>query len=212
MGSLVFTLVMAGSVLLFISLILSINSILAQSDAELGIEDASKVKFKNRGEKFDEDFAILNKDNSKDVKAEESYRCGIFYAGELGAKPIRALHVLPKRFKYDCDSGKSYEEMSKEIKKECGSLFELMGKGVTYESKSRFRGEPYSIGDDICRHIKVKAGIRVMPPNKRFPKGVPMGMYYNFCGRREWLDTEVRIEDNVCCKKRNPEMLYEVCP
>ena len=50
----------------------------------------------------------------------ESYRCGIFYAGEKGAKPIRALHVLPKRFTFDCS--RDYEIMSQEVKKECGSI------------------------------------------------------------------------------------------
>ena len=90
--------------------------------------------------------------------------------------------------------------------------FTLMGKGVTYESKSRFRGDPYTIGDDICRHLKLKAGIKVMPPNRRFPQGVPIGMYYNLCGRREWLDTDIRIPANVCCQKRNPDNLYEKCP
>ena len=50
----------------------------------------------------------------------ESYRCGIFYAGKKGAKPIRALHVLPKRFTFDCS--RDYEIMSQEVKKECGSI------------------------------------------------------------------------------------------
>ena len=59
---------MAGSAAVLILIFLSGS--LAQTNQELGIEDASKVKFKDRGEQFDKDFAVLNTDNSKDVKAE----------------------------------------------------------------------------------------------------------------------------------------------
>ena len=45
-------------------------STLAQSDADLGIENGPKeLKFKDRGEQFDKDFAVLNQDNSKTVGA-----------------------------------------------------------------------------------------------------------------------------------------------
>merc|ERR1712111_287055 len=110
----------------------------------------------------------------KSVGANESYLCGIFYAGEKGAKPIRALHVLPKRFTFDCS--RDYEIMSQEVKKECGSIFELMGKGVTYASPSRFRGDPYSIGDDISATSKSKQASKCIPPIVDFPKEFPIGM------------------------------------
>ena len=45
-------------------------STLAQSDADLGIENGpTELKLKDRGEQFDKDFAVLNQDNSKTVGA-----------------------------------------------------------------------------------------------------------------------------------------------
>ena len=59
---------MAGSVAVLVLIFLS--GCLAQSNEELGIQEGAKVEFKDRGEKFDKDFAVLNKDNSNEVKAE----------------------------------------------------------------------------------------------------------------------------------------------
>ena len=51
---------------------LVIGTCLAQND-DLGVEESLEgnkdLKIKNRGEKFDEDFAVLNQDNSKTVGA-----------------------------------------------------------------------------------------------------------------------------------------------
>ena len=51
---------------------LVIGTCLAQND-DLGVEESlegnKNLNIKNRGEKFDEDFAVLNQDNSKTVGA-----------------------------------------------------------------------------------------------------------------------------------------------
>ena len=51
-------------------LFLVIGTCLAQKD-ELGVEESlskqEELKFKDRGEQFDKDFAVLNQDNSKSV-------------------------------------------------------------------------------------------------------------------------------------------------
>lgn len=60
-------------------LFLVIGTCLAQKD-ELGVEESlskqEELKFKDRGEQFDKDFAVLNQDNSKSVGAKYDY---IFY-------------------------------------------------------------------------------------------------------------------------------------
>ena len=50
-----------------------------------------------------------------------SYRCGVFYAGdEPGDVPRFTVFVLPKRFEMDC--AKDPEEQKAEAKKECTEL------------------------------------------------------------------------------------------
>ena len=50
-----------------------------------------------------------------------SYRCGIFFAGdELGDPPRFKIFVIPKRFETDC--GKSKDVLDQEIKDECNEL------------------------------------------------------------------------------------------
>ena len=49
-----------------------------------------------------------------------SYRCGVFYAGALGEKPIKALYVVPKRFPFDCD--RAEPELIEAAKTECIDL------------------------------------------------------------------------------------------
>ena len=60
-------------------LFLVIGTCLTQKD-ELGVEESlskqEELKFKDRGEQFDKDFAVLNQDNSKSVGAKYDY---IFY-------------------------------------------------------------------------------------------------------------------------------------
>ena len=57
----------------------------------------------------------------------ESYRCGVFYAGDIGAKPIKALYVVPKRFKFDCNRPEA--ELIEDAKKECIDLVSFENRG-----------------------------------------------------------------------------------
>ena len=60
-----------------------------------------------------------------------------------------------------------------------------------------------TIGDDLCLTLK-KADMKRLPgPNHpKFPKGVPVGFYYNTCEDSSWYDTELRVPDGVCCTDR----------
>merc|ERR1719189_1153699 len=102
-------------------------------------EDGQVLNFKDKGEDVDVELAKLNVDNKDEVTAESSYRCGVFYAGALGEKPIKALYVVPKRFPFDCD--RAEPELIEAAKTECIDLFENLGKAVTWETSSRLRSE-----------------------------------------------------------------------
>ena len=50
-----------------------------------------------------------------------SYRCGIFFAGDnIGDPPRFKIFVIPKRFELDC--GRSEEILKSEVKDECNEL------------------------------------------------------------------------------------------
>jgi len=172
-------------------------------------EDGQVLNFKDKGEDVDVELAKLNVDNKDEVTAEASYRCGVFYAGALGEKPIKALYVVPKRFPFDCD--RAEPELIEAAKTECIDLFENLGKAVTWETSSRLRSGDFNFGDDICHHLKHRSGIKRLPPSKRFKKGIPIGYYFNFCGQTQWYDTEKRSDDNICCNRDDP-WKYFACP
>merc|ERR1712062_647325 len=73
----------------------------------------------DNGEAVDESLKGLLVNNS--LAEENSYRCGVFYAGdEPGDVPRFTVFVLPKRFEMDC--AKDPEEQKAEAKKECTEL------------------------------------------------------------------------------------------
>merc|ERR1712241_56045 len=201
-----------AGIVLIISL-LFIGSSFSQSESSVVIsgneEDGQVLKFKNRGENLDKGLEKLNVDNKNEVTAEESYRCGVFYAGPPGAKPIKALYVVPKRFSFNCDRPEA--ELIEDAKKECIDLFENLGKAVTWETQSRLRQGDFNFGDDICHHLKHRSGIKRLPPSKRSKNGVPIGYYFNFCGNAKWHDALRRSDDNICCKREDP-WKYFTCP
>jgi hypothetical protein len=43
-----------------------------------------------------------------------------------------------------------------------------------WETTSKKRGAPFSIGDDVCDGSLKKTGIKKPPPTPRFPDGVPV--------------------------------------
>merc|ERR1712029_1097293 len=204
-----------AGVVLFSYLILLAQEVSCQAVDEASVvvsgneEDGQVLNFQDKGEDVDKELAKLNVDNKDEITAEESYRCGVFYAGAIGAKPIKALYVVPKRFKFDCD--RPEEELIESAKQECIALFENLGKAVNWETSSRLRTGDFNFGDDICHHLKHRSGIKRLPPSKRFKKGVPIGYYSNFCGKKEWFDTERRSPDNICCNREDP-WKYFGCP
>merc|ERR1712038_1484670 len=161
----------------------------------------------DNGEAVDESLKGLLVNNS--LAEENSYRCGVFYAGdEPGDVPRFTVFVLPKRFEMDC--AKDPEEQKAEAKKECTELFRVILTKVQMESGSRKRPGK-RIGDDLCSILKDKAKMKRLPGpgHPRFPDGLEIGFYYNVCTDKSWYDTELRAPVRVCCKRPK---LYEACP
>ena len=79
--------------------------------------------------------------------------------------------------------------------------FQKMASHVTWDSPSRVRGTPYTAGDDLCDLLAEKANIRSLP-NRRFRKGLAVGLYYNSCGSKDWHDTTQRMPLNICCNRK----------
>merc|ERR1712141_773737 len=133
----------------------------------------------DNGEAVDESLKGLLVNNS--LAEENSYRCGVFYAGdEPGDVPRFTVFVLPKRFEMDC--AKDPEEQKAEAKKECTELFRVILTKVKMESGSRKRSGK-RIGDDLCSILKDKAKMKRLPGpgHPRFPDGLEIGFYYNVC-------------------------------
>merc|ERR1712226_90727 len=132
---------------------------------------------------------------ANDIPDDKSFRCGIFFAGKkLGDKPRLKIYILPKRWEATCDAPKP-----EEYKKFCYDLFEGFSKFVGWDSPSRRDPEGgRTIGDDLCRLLRKRAGFRKLP-NKKFPEGVEVGFYYNSCEDKKWYDTEFRLPPNICC-------------
>jgi len=170
-------------------------------------EDGQVLKFEDKGEEIDKELAKLNVDNKNEIKAEESYRCGVFYAGPPGEKPIQALYVVPKRFKFDCT--RDEPELIESANQECIDLFTNLGKAVSWNTTSRLRKGDFNFGDDICHHLKHRTETKRLPPSQRFKKGIPIGYYFNFCGNSKWHDTLERSDDNVCCKRDEPWKYFD---
>ena len=80
--------------------------------------------------------------------------------------------------------------------------FALILKKVDVTSPSR-KNKGNTIGDDLCLVLKPEMKRLPGPGHPRFPKGVPVGFYYNTCTDSAWYDTELRVPDGVCCKDRN---------
>merc|ERR1711994_434580 len=161
----------------------------------------------DNGEAVDESLKGLLVNNS--LAEENSYRCGVFYAGdEPGDVPRFTVFVLPKRFEMDC--AKDPEEQTAEAKKECTELFRVILTKVQMESGSRKRPGT-RIGADLCSILKDKAKMKRLPGpgHPRFPDGLEIGFYYNVCTDKSWYDTELRAPVRVCCKRPK---LYEACP
>lgn len=160
-----------------------------------------------QGQKLDEatedDIKDLTKDNGLNMK--ESFRCGLFFAGELGKKPKETLYIIPKLFPADCPAG---DDGRLNFKHFCKSIFEKIGKKVNYETPSinaTRAAANFNVGDDICGLLKRDHGIiNVGAENKskKFKSGLEIGFYHNSCDKKDWFDTELRMpEGPICCRK-----------
>lgn len=154
-------------------------------------------------EETDDDIKDLTKDNGLDLS--QSFRCGLFFAGEAGAKPKETLYILPKLFPAECPADDKGDQSFNTF---CTNIFNKMSKKITYETPSIYQvraDEGFSIGDDICGLLKRDHGvINVGEENKskKFPEGLEIGFYYNSCGNKLWTDTTLRHpEGPICCKK-----------
>ncbi|TRY72302.1 hypothetical protein TCAL_03423 [Tigriopus californicus] len=123
----------------------------------------------------------------------ESFRCGVFFSGKnKGDKPRMKIFIIPKRFETSCPA-----KNPKEYEKYCGDLFNKVKSKITWRTPSKKRSG-FNVGDDLCALVKKEAGIRKLP-NKRFPRGLEVGFYYNYCSDITWYDTGNRIKTNLCC-------------
>lgn len=148
---------------------------------------------------------------ANDLDENASFRCGIFFAGDtLNDKPREVVYILPKRFPTDCGSVKQ-----EEVKAFCLNLFKRLTGVLTWKTTSKKRGAPFSIGDDVCDGALKKTGLKKPPPSPRFPDGVAIGFYYNYCKDIKWYDTELRVPQNLCCKEDADDpntWSFEHCP
>jgi len=176
-----------------------------------------------------------------ELKETESFRCGVFFAGEYKAKPFQKLFILPKRFAinasfYNEDQEGNVLEASKlplryspnaacpianpygtaeapSVHNDtCFWLFEKIVSKLKLEHSSFDKTPGKSIGDDTCQQV-VDLGIKRMPPNKRFKKGIPIGFYFNVCDDATWYDTGLRLSQNLCCdpEKGKADPTYKSC-
>jgi len=160
-----------------------------------------------------------------------SFRCGMFYSpNKVGAKPKAKIFILPKRFKIEnatfeefesskgLYSGKTCDDMKdgeaqQDIDKYCFGLFKKFVENNNMKSGSKVRDpEKHTMGDDFCEYLtKVGVPKENSPPNKRFPKGIQVGFYYNKCNDKKWYDTTLRMDETVCCKLAGDTLKYNAC-
>jgi len=169
-----------------------------------------------------------------------SFRCGVFFAGKkYRDKPFDKLFILPKRFPINqtyinADRTTTSQDDSKLPKRysndascpikspygtaefpsvhndTCFNLFNGVTRRMKLEHDSFDGNEGKTIGDDTCQKL-VDLGIKRLPPNKRFKKGVPIGFYYNTCTDKTWYDTGLRLPQMLCCKGGLSDPTYEAC-
>lgn len=163
---------------------------------------------KKLDEATEDDIKDLTKDNGLDM--DQSFRCGLFFAGEIGAKPKETLYIIPKLFPAKCPAGggSATEGDLKGYQHFCKSIFEKIGKKVNYETPSINKTRAaagFNVGDDICGLLKRDHGIiNVGKENnsKKFKTGLEIGFYHNSCAETDWFDTELRMpEGPICCKR-----------
>jgi len=163
-------------------------------------EEETKINPK-LNENTNEDIKDLTKDNGLDLA--ESFRCGLFFAGEKGEKPKESLYVIPKLFPAADCSNPDQESFNKF----CTDIFNQLSTKITYETDSIYQvraDEGFKIGDDICALLKRDHGFKNVGGeiSGRAPEGLEIGFYYNSCGQKPWYDTTLRHpEGPICCRK-----------
>jgi len=148
-----------------------------------------------------------------------SFRCGIFFAGKsFKDKPFQKIFIIPKRFPinqtyFDPEKKEATKVYSNDVcpiadpygtvehvsvhNDTCFNIFINVVKKLKLEHDS-FDNPGKTIGDDVCSKV-VKLGIKKLPPNRRFKKGIPIGFYFNMCSDKSWYDTSLRLPENLCC-------------
>jgi len=135
---------------------------------------------------------------------EIALRCGLFFAGEIGAPPIERLFVFNATWEApECPTTEPVPRFTQF----CSTIWKKLEPGLDYEKPSinkKRAAEGKRMGDDICnillRDYKVPF-VGSKQNSKRYPNGLKLGMYANGCGNLEWLDTGFRFKDPVCCIK-----------
>merc|ERR1739838_646649 len=67
---------------------------------------------------------------------------------------------------------------------------------------------------DACTIVQEELGLLDVPAKneRKYPAGVPLGFYYNYCGGSLWRDSGVRSQGKICCqggKSRNCKQLLQ---
>jgi len=179
-----------------------------------------------------EDPVVRDLLTANDLPKNVSFRCGMFYSpNKVGAKPKAKIFILPKRFKIEnatfeefkdakglysgntCDDGIEDGKPQFEMEKYCFGLFKKFVENNNMKSGSKVRDPvKHSMGDDFCEYLtKVGVPKDKVPPNKKFPKGIQVGFYYNKCNDKKWYDTTLRMEETVCCKLDGDTLKYNAC-
>merc|ERR1711953_1580531 len=107
----------------------------------------SQAQQSNNEQDFNQTLTELTQTN--DLTASNSYRCGVFFAGdELNDAPRFKIFIIPKRFQMECSKSKAENQAL--AKQECLDLFNLVLTKINMDSPSRKR-KGFKIGDDLCK-------------------------------------------------------------
>lgn len=195
----------------------------------------NKVEIDEKGQIDKDSDAVKDLLTENNLAPESSFRCGIFFAGKKTKdKPFEKLFIIPKRFPVNAtlgdDDGKVFEpkRYSNDVcpindpygagrdgfSAQNGTCFFIFRHVVTKMKLEHdsFQNDGKKVGDDICKKV-VELGIKKLPPNKRFKKGIEIGFYFNQCTDRKWYDTSLRMPQRLCCdpKEGKDNPTYRPC-
>merc|ERR1711970_769780 len=114
----------------------------------------------------DEELHNIHKPTGLDLKS--AFRCGLFFPSESEKLPVAPLFIFNSSWPApECPNGDQSRYVGF-----CTSLWNKILKYIVYTNPS----------------IKKERAPFVGPKSKKFPSGLEIGMYTNYCGNTNWVD------------------------